>query len=268
MLLDGWDRRDAVGSKAIVQQRDVLDVWDCVGAAEAITRRGVTWTTARTFHQDRELFNVTFTDTGHSPFPPFVNISQAETEQILDDRIAEQPLIGLRWGHTVTGLDQDAAGLTVTCQTSAGRTTVRGPYAIVCTGAHSDDLRRQLGLRFDGESFDDRFLICDVRVHLPGWETERRFYFDSPLTTPDPRRPSPDGHPVAPHRSRHPGSLSPTSASPSKATAASDNWRERLYPCCSGPMCYPRSWRHGHRLRLPVLRARPDQITAIHASRP
>jgi 3-(3-hydroxy-phenyl)propionate hydroxylase len=31
---------------------------------------------------------------------------------------------------------------------------------------------------FDGHSFDDRFLICDIRADLPGWATERRFYFD------------------------------------------------------------------------------------------
>ena len=29
-----------------------------------------------------------------------------------------------------------------------------------------------------GHSFDDRFLICDIRTDLPGWATERRFYFD------------------------------------------------------------------------------------------
>ena len=32
--------------------------------------------------------------------------------------------------------------------------------------------------RFAGHSFDDRFLICDIRAELPGWATERRFYFD------------------------------------------------------------------------------------------
>jgi hypothetical protein len=48
----------------------------------------------------------------------------------------------------------------------------------VCTGARSEPVRRQLGLDFPGESFDDCFLICDIRTDLPGWQTERRFYFD------------------------------------------------------------------------------------------
>ena len=29
-----------------------------------------------------------------------------------------------------------------------------------------------------GRSFEDRFLICDIRAELPDWEAERRFYFD------------------------------------------------------------------------------------------
>ena len=37
-----------------------------------------------------------------------------------------------------------------------------------------------LGLTFDGKTFTDQFLICDIRTDLPGWEQERRFYFDPP----------------------------------------------------------------------------------------
>jgi 2-polyprenyl-6-methoxyphenol hydroxylase-like FAD-dependent oxidoreductase len=175
VVLDGRPERDLIGSKAICQQRDVLDVWDAVGVGTQVARRGVTWTTARTFHRDRELFSFTFADRGRSPFPPFVNISQCETEALLDERIAVEPRIDVRWGHRVTGLQQDDAGVTVTC---ANGTTVRGSYAVACAGPRGDDLRAMLGLTFPGESFDDHFLICDIRTDLPGWETERRFYFD------------------------------------------------------------------------------------------
>ncbi len=48
----------------------------------------------------------------------------------------------------------------------------------MCAGARCEELRGLLGVRFDGRSFDDRFLICDIRVELPGWASERRFWFD------------------------------------------------------------------------------------------
>jgi 3-(3-hydroxy-phenyl)propionate hydroxylase len=179
VLLDARPHRDPVGSKSICQQRDVLDVWDAVGAGAEIARRGVTWTTARTFHRDRELFASAFADRGRSPFPPFVNISQCETEELLDEHIAGQPRIDVRWGHRVTGIEQDDAagtgGVTVRCENGE---TVRGAAAMARTGARGDVVRSALGVTFAGQTFGDQFLICDIRTELPGWQTERRFYFD------------------------------------------------------------------------------------------
>ncbi|QJY45846.1 FAD-dependent monooxygenase [Pseudonocardia broussonetiae] len=175
VVLDQRTGRDAVGSKAICQQRDVLDVWEAVGAGRRIADEGVTWTTARTFHRDAELFSYAFAEPGRPAFPPFVNISQTRTEQILDERIADEPLVDLRWDHRVVDVEQDDSGVTARC---ADGTAVRGSYLVVCGGARSDELRRLLGVGFEGHSFDDRFLICDIRTDLPGWATERRFHFD------------------------------------------------------------------------------------------
>src|SRR6516164_6969643 len=180
VLLDQRPHRDAVGSKSIVQQRDVLDAWEAVGAGRRIAEEGLTWTTARTFYRDAELFTVTFAGPGRSAFPPFVNISQTRTEQILDECIAAQPLISVRWDHRVTGLAQDADGVSVTCATGAGPAVLRACYAVACAGAHGEEVRRLLGVRFDGQAFGDLFLICDIRTDLPGWARERRFYFDPP----------------------------------------------------------------------------------------
>jgi 2-polyprenyl-6-methoxyphenol hydroxylase-like FAD-dependent oxidoreductase len=184
VVLDGRPARDLVGSKSICQARDVLDVWAAVGAGQRIAKEGVTWSTARTFYRDRELFSWSFVDRGRSPLPPFVNISQAATEQLLDEAIAARPRIDVRWEHEVAGVEQDADGVTVRCRTPAGEPVVRAPYAVACAGARGDAVRRSLGVAFEGRTFDDRFLICDIRAELPGWETERRFYFD-PAWNPD-----------------------------------------------------------------------------------
>lgn len=175
VVLDRRPERDLVGSKAICQQREVLDVWAAVGAGEQIAEEGVTWTTARTFHRGAELFSVTFADAGKSAFPPFVNISQSRTEELLDAQIAGQPLIEVRWGADVAAVEQDADGVTLTC---ADGSSVRASHAILCAGAACRALREQLGATFEGHSFDDRFLICDIRTDLPDWARERRFHFD------------------------------------------------------------------------------------------
>ena len=178
VVLDGRPARDAVGSKSICQQRDVLDVWDSVGVGAEVARRGVTWTTARTFYRNSEVFSFTFADRGRSPFPPFVNISQCDTERLLDEAIAAEPLVEVRWGHRVVAVEQDASGVTLTCAIGDGEVRVEGSYAVACPGARGDALRTALGVAFPGRTFDDQFLICDIRTDLPGWSTERRFWFD------------------------------------------------------------------------------------------
>ena len=175
VVLDRRPGRDRAGSKAICQQRDVLDVWEAVGAGRRIADEGVTWTTARTFHRDAELFTTTFAEPGRPAFPPFVNLSQSRTEEILDERIAAQPLVDVRWGRCVERISQHGGGVTLGLD---GGEELRGSHLLVCAGARADELRGLLGVRFDGHSFDDRFLICDIRVDLPGWASERRFWFD------------------------------------------------------------------------------------------
>jgi pentachlorophenol monooxygenase/3-(3-hydroxy-phenyl)propionate hydroxylase len=178
VVVDRRPGRDLVGSKAICQQRDVLDVWSALGC-RAVADEGLTWSRARTFHGDVELFCVELRDPGSSPLPPFVNISQSRTEQLLDEVIAAQPLIEVRWEHEAVGIEQDDDAVQVTCATPDGQVTLTASHVLACAGARGSTIRDLLGVSFEGRSFDDAFLICDIEAELPGWEHERRFYFDS-----------------------------------------------------------------------------------------
>jgi 3-(3-hydroxy-phenyl)propionate hydroxylase len=178
-VLDALPGRVPVGSRSICQQRDVLGVWGSVGGAR-IAAEGVTWTTARTYHRQAELFSWRFADRGESPWPPFVNISQARTEQILDQLIAARPQVEVRWGCEVTGVREDGDGVRLEVATPAGTRRRRFAYVVACAGGRAGGLREALGVGFPGRSFPDRFLICDIRADLGGWAHERRFWFDPP----------------------------------------------------------------------------------------
>ena len=54
----------------------------------------------------------------------------------------------------------------------------RSSFLVGTDGAHST-VRHALGIEFAGYSFDDRFLIADVRAELP-FTNERHFHFDPP----------------------------------------------------------------------------------------
>jgi 3-(3-hydroxy-phenyl)propionate hydroxylase len=178
VVLDAQPQRVLEGSRSICQQRDTLEVWDSVGAGRQIADEGVTWRVARTYFREHELFHVAFSDAGRSAFPPWVNIAQSRVEEILDERIAASEAIEVCWGHRVTGLRDLGDRVVVEADTVDGPVTIETPYVVACAGARGDVVRDALGLTYEGRSFDDRFLICDIRCDLPDRTLERRFHFD------------------------------------------------------------------------------------------
>jgi len=176
VILEAKPTRELVGSKSICVQRDVLDIYHRVGVAEALMREGVTWQVGRTFYREHELFTITFPDPGRSAYPGFINIGQSSVERELESAVAKQPLVDLRYAHTVTAVSQDGTGVRVRAQTPTGIVEVTGTHLVAADGSHSA-VRDRLRLDFEGHSFADLFLIADIRTDLP-FGAERRFYFD------------------------------------------------------------------------------------------
>ena len=164
--------RTHAGSRAICFQRDVLDIFDRVGCADEMVAEGVTWTTGRTFYRSSELFAVTFPASGAGTLPPWINISQASVERYLLARAKAEPLVELRFGHAVTALATDTDEVSV----RGGPASVCGSHLVGADGSRSA-VRQLLGIGFPGRSFNDQFLICDIRAEL-SFPNERRFYFD------------------------------------------------------------------------------------------
>lgn len=182
VILEKSEQRDPIGSKALCMQRDVLDVLERVGVGDKLLEEGVTWTLGRTYYRDHELFQITFPEIGENHFPPFVNIGQDRTEFWLEKRIDTEPLVELRYGHTVTALEQTDESVTVRAETAQGEESIRGRFVVGADGSRSA-VRKLMGARFPGKSFEDKFLICDIRADL-GFANERRFFFD-PEWNPD-----------------------------------------------------------------------------------
>ncbi|NND02524.1 MAG: FAD-dependent oxidoreductase [Acidimicrobiia bacterium] len=182
LILEAANNRDPIGSKALCMQRDVLDVLERVGVGDKLMEEGITWTLGRTYYRNIELFQITFPEVGDNHFPPFVNVGQDRTEHWLEARIRTEPLIELRYGHAVTSLSQNDERVALTVETTSGKTTISAQYAIGADGSRSA-IRKLIGAEFPGKSFDDQFLICDIRADL-GFANERRFFFD-PEWNPD-----------------------------------------------------------------------------------
>ncbi len=168
--------RQRVGSKAICMQRETLEIWQRLGIGDRVAQRGVQWRIGRTYYRGRQLFEVHLPDTDEH-FPPFVNISQSEVEDLLEGRLRGLG-VPVHRGHRFTSLTQDVDGVTATFETDDGAVQHRFSYLVGADGAHSP-VRHAIGMNFTGYTFDDRFLIADVRAELP-MTNERHFHFDPP----------------------------------------------------------------------------------------
>jgi 2-polyprenyl-6-methoxyphenol hydroxylase-like FAD-dependent oxidoreductase len=100
-----------------------------------------------------------------SRFPYTLVVRQARTEALLEKR-ARGLGVEIVHGAEVTGLRQDGEDVTLTIN---GNREERTTYVVGCDGAHST-VRRLLGVRFSGRSYDTRIVLADAR-----------FEFDLPL---------------------------------------------------------------------------------------
>lgn len=174
VLLEADPELRKQGSKACLIQGDVLEVLDKVGCGDQIRDEGVTWHVARTYVRNKVIRTTEY------PRPigygPFVNISQYRIEQVLLATVEADPRCEVRWGHRVTGVDQDGDGVTVEAETADGPVRLRFRYLVACDGVRSA-LRDLLGVEWTGYSHKDRFLITDIKAQLP-LAKERHFHYD------------------------------------------------------------------------------------------
>lgn len=170
VVLERKPELEPIGSRAIVLARHALATFRRLGCGE-IAERGVVLDRARTYVRQTELFTIEFPRPAAGELPAFVNLQQTHTERALLARSGD-----VRFGAGVIGLRQDADGVTLTTEDGE----IEASYVVACDGAHST-VRKLLGIGFPGKSFDDRFLIADVRAELPAFpRNERRFFFDPP----------------------------------------------------------------------------------------
>ena len=166
----------SVGSRAICWSKRSLEILDRLGVGQKCVDKGVIWKVGRTLHRDAEIWNVDLQpDPGHK-MPAFVNLQQYYVEEYLVTRTQDFPdLIDLRWKNEVVGVSQ-TDHVTLTIATPDGNYQLATDFVVACDGARSP-VRAMMGLDFDGELFEERFLIADIEM-AGDFPSERRFWFE------------------------------------------------------------------------------------------
>jgi len=178
VLLDDADRIGE-GSRAICFSKRALEVWDRLGVGSRMVDKGVVWKVGKIFLGAELLYQFDLLPEPGHRMPAFINLQQYYAEAYLVDRVQELPGIDLRWRNKVSGLTQHNDHAELAIDTPDGPYRLRADYVVACDGARSA-LRGMVGAEFEGEVFEDQFLIADVKMTAE-FPTERWFWFDPPF---------------------------------------------------------------------------------------
>ncbi|MGC1348859.1 MAG: FAD-dependent oxidoreductase [Xanthobacteraceae bacterium] len=174
VLIDDADRIGE-GSRGICWSKRTLEILDRLGIGEHLVAQGVTWKLGKVFRGDELLFSFDLLPEEGHKMPAFINLQQYYLEKALVDRALELHYLELRWNARLTGVDRLNDGVRLTIDTPDGPYRLDADWLIAADGARST-AQRLLGLDFAGVTFEDKFLIADVRMAAE-FPTERRFWF-------------------------------------------------------------------------------------------
>jgi len=166
------------GSRSICQAKRTLEIWDRLGIGDVMVERGVTWKTGKVFDDDQLLYSFDMLPESGHKMPAFVNLQQYYVEEYLIDRLVELGG-GVRWRNNVISIEPHADHVKLTIETPDGPYELTCDWLIACDGARSG-VRRSLDLSFDGQAFQDKFLITDVKMKAD-FPSERWFWFEPPF---------------------------------------------------------------------------------------
>nr|CAD70786.1 related to pentachlorophenol 4-monooxygenase [Neurospora crassa] len=153
-------------SRALIVHPRTLELLDRHGTVGQLISRG-TITRGGVLNINRKLvarMNLDDLDITDTRYPLPLMVSQAETEQFLDESLADYGKAVER-AYTATSVVQDANGVTTTLEKPDGtQTTVRSKYVVGCDGAHSLVRHSAQNLSFDGDAYPQDFILCDARL--------------------------------------------------------------------------------------------------------
>ncbi len=170
------ERQVSEGSRAIVFTRRSMEILQQVGVADRITQNGLPWRFGNSFFRGQQVYRMEAPFDTNDRFFPMINLQQQYLEEYLLDACRASPLIDLRWGNRVTSVVQDANGARLEVDTPEGTYALQADWLVAADGARSG-IRAAMDLKLEGNSYEGRFVIADIRIDLP-LPTERLAFFD------------------------------------------------------------------------------------------
>ncbi|MPZ37896.1 MAG: NAD(P)-binding protein [Rhizobiales bacterium] len=150
-------------SRASTFHPPTLDMLDTLGAAKPLIAQGLPapkfqYRTLRHGILAQFDFSAIADATAH---PYRLQCEQSRLTRILYEQLRTQPGFELQFNSSVERVSQNDSGVTVTTKRNGNTETRTGRFLVGADGARSD-VRRSLGIDFDGFTWPDRFLVVST----------------------------------------------------------------------------------------------------------
>jgi 3-(3-hydroxy-phenyl)propionate hydroxylase len=161
------DRDTSVYDKprAIALDHEILRLFDNLGVAERLLPHIAPFPASEHFGAQGQL--IRRIDMVSEPYPlgytPTMVFTQPPVEEALRAHARSYPEVVVELGTELEQLSHSASGVTLELRSDNGRRTITADYVIGCDGA-SSSIRRQLGIDFEDLSFDEPWLVVDLKV--------------------------------------------------------------------------------------------------------
>ena len=161
-------------SRAAVIHAQTLDSLATLGVTDQLVARGLKVGNFTVRDRDAALVRLRF-DALPSGHPYLLMLPQDMTEEVLAARIATLGGV-IHRGVTATRVEQDGTGARVRVNGPDGEQVISARYVVGADGMHSL-VRQATGIGFEGGTYEDSFVLADVRLEWPLGQDEVSLFF-------------------------------------------------------------------------------------------
>ncbi len=165
------------GSRAVALTRRSMEIIEQCGVAPEFLGQAIVWDEGRSYYRHAVVHHLKIPFGEDDKFAPMTNLGQCWMEKILVDRALALG-VDLRFQTRLEAMAVAGDAVTLTLDTPQGEYMLRADWVVGTDGARSA-VRRLQGLRFEGESYESRFVIADFNIALDE-PVGRRCYFEPP----------------------------------------------------------------------------------------
>lgn len=152
-------------SKALGVHARTLEIYEQLGIVERAIAEGVIAGKARMLEggKIRGEVDLSAVGAGLSQYPYMLVLEQSKNEKLLYEYVTEHGC-DVMWETEIQTFSQNEEKVVATIRTSDGSLrTIEAKYLVGCDGGKSP-VRHQLGLKFEGSTFERTFFVADARV--------------------------------------------------------------------------------------------------------